>query len=203
VQEKIQTPCDAKKQEPLALQGANRKIKNFAVRNNKNPLRCKGLTSIFIGMARMIGFMATWTTYGTWLQGNKKGYVKNGTIQPANAKLEKSNKALLKHDKINIPKNLRIIVKNAILKEAEEIGQKVYAITVCSNHVHIVAESINKRCGYSVGRFKKAATKELRKYSYNDKVWTTGFDKRYCYNEQELENKIKYVQRHEEKENPQ
>jgi len=148
-------------------------------------------------MARMIGFMATWTTYGSWLQGNKKGYVKNGTILPANAELEKSNKALLKHDEINIPKNLRIIVKNAILKEAADIGQKVYAIAVCSNHVHIVVESISKRCGYSVGRFKKAATKELRKYGYNDKVWTKGFDKRYCHSEQELGKKIKYVQRHE------
>lgn len=108
------------------------------------------------------------------------------------------DKALLKHDKINIPKNLRIIVKNAILKEAEEIGQKVYAIAVCGNHVHIVVERVSKRCGYSVGRFKKAATKELRKYGYNDKVWTKGLDKRYCYSEQELEKKIKYLQRHED-----
>lgn len=146
----------------------------------------------------MIGFMATWTTYGTWLQGDKKGYVKNGTILEANPELEKTNKELLKHDKIKIPKSLRKIVKNAILKEAEEIGQKVYATAVCSNHVHIVVESIGKRCGYSIGRFKKAATKALRKYGFENKVWTAGFDKRYCYNQQELENKIEYVQRHEE-----
>jgi len=142
--------------------------------------------------------MATWTTYGSWLQGNKKGYVKNGITLKANPELEKSNKALLKHNEINIPKSLRTIVKNAILKEAEEIGQKVYAIAVCSNHVHIVVESIGKKCGYSVGRFKKAATNKLRKYGFHDKVWTKGFDKRYCYNEQELEKKIKYVQRHED-----
>ena len=149
-------------------------------------------------MVRMIGFMATWTTYGSWLQGNKKGYVKNGITLKANPELEKSNKALLKHNEINIPKSLRTIVKNAILKEAEEIGQKVYAIAVCSYHVHIVVESIGKKCGYSVGRFKKAATNKLRKYGFHDKVWTKGFDKRYCYNEQELEKKIKYVQRHED-----
>ncbi len=149
-------------------------------------------------MARMIGFMATWTTYGTWLQGNKKGYVKNGTIFEANAKLEKYNKELLKQDKIKIPKGLRETVKNAILKEAEEIGQKVYAITVCSNHVHIVVESIGKRCGYSVGRFKRAATRALRQFGFANIVWTKGFDKRYCYHQHELEMKIKYVQRHEE-----
>jgi len=149
-------------------------------------------------MAEMIGFMATWTTYGTWLQGHKKGYVKNGTILDANPKLELSNKESLKHEKVKIPKYLRETVKNTILKEAQQIGQKVYAITVCSNHVHIVVDSIGARCGYSVGRFKKAATKELRKYGFDNKVWTKGFDKRYCYNEQELDNKIKYVQRHKD-----
>lgn len=166
-------------------------------RGLKKPLRCKAITGTFIDMARMIGFMATWTTYGTWLQGSKNGYVKDGITLKANPELEKSNKESLKHDEITIPKNLRPIVKNAILKEAEKIGQKVYAITVCSNHVHIVVESIDKKCGYSVGRFKKAATNELRKYGFHEKVWTRGFDKRYCYNEHELEKKIKYVQRHE------
>jgi hypothetical protein len=29
----------------------------------------------------MIGFMATWTTYGTWLQGDKKGYVKKAATK--------------------------------------------------------------------------------------------------------------------------
>jgi REP element-mobilizing transposase RayT len=147
-------------------------------------------------MAKMIGFMATWTTYGTWLQGDKRGYVKNGITLGVNAQLEKSNRQLLKHDKIVIPKNLRKTVENAILKEAEQIGQKVYAIAVCNNHVHIVVESTNERVGYSVGRFKRAATKALREYGFANKVWTKGYDKRYCYNQNDLETRIKYVQRH-------
>ena len=149
-------------------------------------------------MGRMIAFMATWTTYGTWLQGSRKGYVKNGTTLEANPELEEYSIKLLKHDKVKIPRSVRIVVKNSILEEAEEIGQKVYAIAVCSNHVHIVVESIGKRCGYSVGRFKRAATKTLREYGCKDNVWTKGFDKRYCYNEQELEQRIKYVERHED-----
>ena len=76
-------------------------------------------------MAGMIGFMATWTTYGTWLQGDKRGYVKNGITLGANAHLEKSNEELLKHDKIKIPKSLRKTVENAILKEAEEINPRL------------------------------------------------------------------------------
>ena len=157
-------------------------------------LRCRGLTGF--NMARMIGFMATWTTYGTWLQGDKRGYVKNGTILEVDAELEKHNEELLKHDKVRIPRNLRKTVENAILEEAAEIGQKVYAIAVRSNHVHIVVERIDKTCGYSIGRFKRAAIKTLRKCGFTNKIWTKGFDKRYCYHQHELDTKIKYVQKH-------
>ncbi|MHC4478387.1 MAG: transposase [Planctomycetota bacterium] len=146
----------------------------------------------------MIGFMATWTTYGTWLQGDRRGYVKNGTTLQASPELERANKQLQKHDAIKIPARLRQTVNDAILKEAEEIGQEVYAIAVCSNHVHIVVQSIDKSCGYSVGRFKKAATSALRRFGFARSVWTEGFDKRYCYHQEELEAKIKYVQEHEE-----
>ena len=147
-------------------------------------------------MAKMVGFMATWTTYGTWLQGDRRGYVKNGVTLGANAQLEKSNEELLKHDKIMIPKNLRKTIENAIIEEAKKIGQKVSAIGVCSNHVHIVVEGTDYRCGYSVGRFKRAATKALREYGFVNKVRTKGYDKRYCYSQDELETRIKYVQHH-------
>jgi hypothetical protein len=40
----------------------------------------------------LIGYMVTWTTYGSWLQGDKRGYVKNGTILPANDKLKSANR---------------------------------------------------------------------------------------------------------------
>ncbi len=31
-------------------------------------------------MGKFIGYMVTWATYGSWLQGDKRGYVKNGKI---------------------------------------------------------------------------------------------------------------------------
>jgi REP element-mobilizing transposase RayT len=169
------------------VQRAKKYYNPLPCRINKynNPLLCRGLKRM-IGMAKMIGFMATWTTYRTWLQGDKRGYVKDGTILDANTALEESNRQLLKHDEIKIPKDLRKTVEDAVLQEAHEIGQQVYALAVRSNHVHIVVEIIGKTCGYSVGRFKKAATKALRKYGFSEKVWTKGFDKRYCYNQDEI-----------------
>ena len=42
-------------------------------------------------MAETIGYMLTWTTYGTWLQGELKGFVKNGKARGDNVALRKSN----------------------------------------------------------------------------------------------------------------
>ena len=42
-------------------------------------------------MGLLIGYMLTWTTYGSWLQGDKRGYVKNGEILGSNPELYKSN----------------------------------------------------------------------------------------------------------------
>ena len=31
-------------------------------------------------MVKTLGYMVTWTTYGTWLQGDEQGYVKKGKV---------------------------------------------------------------------------------------------------------------------------
>ena len=31
-------------------------------------------------MAKTVGYMVTWTTYGSWLQGDKRKYVKDGKV---------------------------------------------------------------------------------------------------------------------------
>jgi hypothetical protein len=40
--------------------------------------------------------MLTWSTYGTWLQGNEKGFVKDGEIRGGNAALERECASKLK-----------------------------------------------------------------------------------------------------------
>jgi REP element-mobilizing transposase RayT len=188
---------------------------------DKNPLRCRGLksrrsddpktrTTSHRGgdqktahykeccMARMIAFMATWTTYGTWLQGKKQGYVKDGITLDAKPELEKLNKALLKNDSVKLTKSIRPIVENAILHEAQKIGHKVYAVAVCSNHIHILLSTIGKNPGYSVGRLKIAGTKALKEYGFDGRIWTKGFYTGYCYNEKGLQQKIDYIGKHKE-----
>jgi len=147
-------------------------------------------------MAKMIGYMITWTTYGAWLQGNERGYVKKGKVFCGNAKLQKSNVIKLEGKAVRLDKKSCAIVREAILNEAEKLGQVIYSLAVCSSHVHLVAGGIDETVGKVAGRYKRAATTALRANGFVEKVWTKGYDKRYCFDEESLKSRIGYVQGH-------
>ena len=148
-------------------------------------------------MAKMLGYMVTWTTYGTWLQGDERMWVKDGKVLEGNVGLYESNKASLKSERVKLNKQEQEIVRQAILKMACGLGQKIYALAVCLNHVHIVVGNFDEMIGKIVVRYKKVSTMALRKNGFSGKVWTKGYDKRYCLNEKALKARIEYVTRHE------
>ena len=88
------------------------------------------------------------------------------------------------------------IVRKAIVSEAEKLGQRIYALAVCSNHVHVVADNIDEAVGKVAGHSKRAGTMALRKKGFLGMVWTKGYDKRFCFDKKALEERIRYVQRH-------
>ena len=145
---------------------------------------------------RLIGYMITWTTYGTWLQGDNRGYVKNGQVLKPCEILEQANKERLKSKPIRLSRRQKIIVEKAIREKAKELGQNIPALAVYSNHIHIAAETIALPIEKIVGHYKNAARVALRKNGFKERLWARGFDKRFCFNQQELQRKVKYVERH-------
>jgi hypothetical protein len=149
-------------------------------------------------MKKVIGYMVTFTTYGTWLQGDERGYVKDGTVLNGNEALHYANRRAIGGQRVKLGARDKEIVKQAILNEAQQMKQKVFTILVWSSHVHVVVENINEPVGKVVGRYKAAATKELRRIGFEGKVWSKGYDKRFCFSEEELSAKVDYVNKHEE-----
>ncbi len=149
-------------------------------------------------MPKIVGYMVTWTTYGTWLQGDERGYVKNGKKLPINPVLKKANVDSTKRNKVRLKKKQREIVKAAIMNESKRNEVKMLALAVFSNHVHIVLGYTGVAIEKTVGRLKNAARVALQKDGFIGKVWTRGFDKRYCFNEKSLKNRINYAQKHKE-----
>lgn len=141
----------------------------------------------------MIGYMVTWTTYGTWLQGDERGYVKKGVTLEGNEKLEKANKNLQKHNSTVLTFAERGIISRAIIAEAHKIGHTIEAVAVCSNHVHIAARPCKETIERIVSRYKNISRMALNR---KEKIWTKGFDKRFCFSEQDLRQRIEYVEQH-------
>lgn len=147
----------------------------------------------------MIAYMLTWNTYGTWLQGDDRGYVKDGRACGPNAGLYHANRITLKQPPVHLSQRQRQLVKLQIIKEANRIGQRIYALTVQTKHLHLVAEKTEEAIAQAVHRYKRTATYILRKSGFAGKVWTRGYDKRYCFNADDLRSRVEYVLRHDVK----
>jgi len=147
-------------------------------------------------MGKTVGYMLTWTTYASWLQGDERGYVKEGRMLCADKglvalceKFQKGHAAKLRSDE-------KDIVRRAILDEAQRIGRNVEALAVCSNHVHLVLRYSPEPIGRTVSRFKNVASAALRSHGRAGRVWTRGFDKRFCFNPDDMTRRIRYVNNH-------
>ena len=147
-------------------------------------------------MAKTLGYMITFTTYGTWLQGDKRGFVKNGQTYAGNQSIADSNIQNLSKNPVKLSKKHRTIAAKAIFEKAGRLGQKILALAVCSNHVHIVAEYVPTPIGKVVSHYKNSAQDTLRKAGLSGRIWTKVFDKRYCFDEQALKSRIDYVNSH-------
>ena len=70
--------------------------------------------------------------------------MKEGNMLESNRNLLKMNKSKQARETVRLNKGQRQVVKEAIKKEAEKLGQRIYSIGVCSNHVHIVVDYVRR-----------------------------------------------------------
>ncbi len=147
-------------------------------------------------MAKTAGYMVTWTTYGSWLQGDKRRYVKDGKVLDGDEHIYSLCKKLQKSPAVKLTSKEKTVVHQTIITEAEGTGQQVEALAVCSNHVHLVARWSYHLIGKIVSRYKNAAMFALGNLGRSGRIWTRGYDRRFCFTEDELVRCIKYVKNH-------
>jgi hypothetical protein len=150
-------------------------------------------------MSEMIAYMATWTTYGTWLPGDERGYVDNkGQLQNADEKLFEKSKELQQSPIVKLNSSEKKIAKQTILDEARRIGHKIIILAVCSNHVHLLAKPYQEPINKVIGRYKSLTTRTFWEYGRKGKIWTRGFDKQFCFTEKELTARMIYILKHKD-----
>jgi len=143
--------------------------------------------------------MLTWTAYGSWLQGDRRKYVKNGQILDPNPSLETKNKENMKYPKVSLNAPQREIIEKAIIEESAGLNQKIYAIAVRSNHIHLVTDCNFISAASAVSHYKNAARLAVESNGFVGRLWTKGFSVRYCFDEDQLKKVIQYVGRYNRK----
>jgi len=131
------------------------------------------------------------------LQGNAKGFVTNGEVRGENIALKKSNVKNLTRAAVRLGRREKEIVRNSIIEAAKRFNQKILAVAVYSNHVHIVCEYVDVPINVIVSYYKNAGRVALKECGFEGRVWTKGYDKRFCFSEKDLRTKVDYVNKHE------
>ena len=147
-------------------------------------------------MSKIVGYMLTWTTYGSWLPGDKRGYVENGKILSGDESILQRNKERQKSNNVKLNSKEKQIVNKAVLSEAEKIGQQVEALVVYSNHIHILTRPHKKSLEEIVSRYKSITTRALWGNGRMGRIWTKGYDKRFCFTEDDIKKRTQYIRNH-------
>ncbi len=148
-------------------------------------------------MAKTLGYLITWTTYGTWLQGDERGYARKGKVYSGSEGLSASNRFTMSRDAVILKPPQRKMAHQAIMREAFQQNHRILALAVQHNHVHIVFEFNAIPISRIVAQYKTAARIALKETGLTGRVWTKGYDKRYCFEKSTLADKIKYVNNHD------
>ena len=151
---------------------------------------------IICSMSGISGYMVTWTTYGSWLPGDKRGYVEDGQILPGDTQILKRNMNRQKLPTVLLNPREKEIVRQVVLGQAQKIGQEIQALAVCTNHVHLLARSHSESIKDTVARYKSLTTRVLWQHGRKGRIWTRGYDKRFCFTEEELIRRTRYIENH-------
>ena len=130
-------------------------------------------------MHQPIAYFISWTTYGTWLRGDERGWIRldsDGvtTQEPPNAALRAHDESLLKHAPIRLTLEMRRVVEDGVRRVCERRGWVLHAVNPRSNHVHVVVGS-SRAMDPTLVALKAWSTRALREADLVDpdqRLWT-------------------------------
>jgi len=168
-----------------------------------------------MGTDRALALFITWTTYGTWLPGDPRGYV-SGTLRPNGLWTPKINspgqpyttdhpptlrRAQLRQKQPSVwltPRQAQCVAQ-ALLAACDARTWRMVRAAVMANHVHVVVADCPDD-GPGVRRVLKGVTQAAlgRAEARRRRWWTQGGSNRYLHGSSSVEAAVAYVaqQRH-------
>ncbi len=144
----------------------------------------------------MVGVFITWTTYGTWLPGDARGWrAKQSGNQLANPVLEAECREKMKFDPVKLSPDDRVTVEQACREHCDHRNWLLHAVNARSNHIHVVVSAYLKPQTIR-DQLKANCTSCLRRQTNPlicERTWTKGGDCEALFDEESLHNAIVYT----------
>lgn len=145
-------------------------------------------------MAELLATMFTFTTYGTWLRGDDRGWVEDGITWPPNRVLEHADRQRMLHQPYLFPADRLHEIGSAIGASLNQrLRVRVAALTVQVWHVHLLVGPTACLPPAVAKCAKDAVRWHLR---LSRPLWTEGYDKRFCFTEEAAIARMRYVEKH-------
>jgi REP element-mobilizing transposase RayT len=143
-----------------------------------------------------IAYFLTWVTYGTWLPGDARGWVKyHGGWQLPDPVRELEAKARMSEDACILTREQRRAVEEQIAETCAHRGWTLHVVNCRSNHVHVVVSADVDDPEKIRIDLKAWATRALKKKfdSGRENWWAERGSIRYLNTDEELEAATVYV----------
>ncbi len=143
-----------------------------------------------------IAYLITWSTYGTWLPGDERGWNRKGEPEtlPADKMREELAYAEMKELPFLLSETDRKAVEETVRKHCEIRNWELHAVNARSNHVHVVVTASGYQPDTVARQFKAWCTRRLkREHPGRKKFWTEGASRRWINHEDDLVDAALYT----------
>jgi REP element-mobilizing transposase RayT len=151
-----------------------------------------------------LAYFLTWTTYGTWLPGDDRGWVaKPGGFRPPDESLEQAVRTRMTELHLILDDQQRQTVERTIEDHCRIRGWHLHAVSCRTNHVHVVVTAHDRHPEEIMDQLKAWCTRTLKAEDRSrslagsmgrSKWWTQRGSKRWLNDQASLEAAICYVQ---------
>jgi REP element-mobilizing transposase RayT len=146
-------------------------------------------------MPQPLAYLITWTTYGSWLPGDRRGWVEEDTpgIQSSDPSRLAAACARLTHRSVVLDEAQRGVVQETIRAHCAIRNWQLHAVNARGNHVHVVVTA-DRAPETVMDQFKAWCSRRLNEREKASKRWWTKHGSTKWINDEEyLRNAIRYV----------
>jgi REP element-mobilizing transposase RayT len=150
-----------------------------------------------------LAYFLTWTTYGTWLPGDERGWVaKPGQFQAPEGKRQEAARRFMTEPALTLDSEQRAIVEDTIAHHCRIRGWHLHAVNCRTQHVHVLVTAPQRDPEVVMNQLKAWCTRRLKERersrhplgrAVRQNWWTQRGSRRWLNDQISLEKAIRYV----------